>query len=342
MTITLFKHPSPPDQLDSSPVGVEYVPVGANRKQTDTELAVIQFNSLNRKDTASQIIDVDLACLSSVAHEEVWSASSPVIECAKGNISYRKSDDVLFGVIKVNEADFSSLEDCTFQCYREILSLIENERYPSLLRMWNYFSDINSEISNVERYKSFCVGRHKAFSAMLDFERYLPAASAIGTREPGFFLIYFLAAKKPGVQIENPRQISAFHYPGQYGPKSPSFTRAILKNWLNSSQLYISGTASIVGHETLHEKDVAGQLHETFENLKSLIDHVREVHHSKVQSMNNITALKVYIRHQEHYSIIKDHLKTVLSDSVPVLFLQGNICRENLLLEIEGIINFRH
>lgn len=344
MTITVFKQLSSSRKLELSPVEVRYEPINSNREITDSQLAVIHYRSSmeDKFATDSHKIQVDLTCLSSTAYEEVWYASSPVTEHIVGNITFRQSDEVMFGVISVQESDFSSLEECTFQCYQEILHLLNKQEYPSLLRMWNYFSDINSEISHVERYKSFCIGRHKAFSAAPDFERYLPAASAIGSHKPGFYMIYFLAARKAGVQIENPRQISAFHYPGQYGPKSPSFTRAILKNWAQSSQLYISGTASIVGHDTLHKDSVEKQLQETFENLKSLIDHVREVHQSKVQNINNISALKVYIRHKEDYLVIKDQLKSILSDQVPVLYLQGNICRKDLLLEIEGIINFKH
>ncbi len=344
MTITVFKQLSSSSKLELNPVDVRYEPINSTQKITDRQLAVIHYRSglEGKVNTDSHKIQVDLACLSATAYEEVWYASSPVSEHTVGNITYRQSAEVMFGVIKIQESDFSSLEECTFQCYQEILNLLKKQAFPSLLRMWNYFSDINSEISNIERYKSFCIGRHKAFSAAPDFERYLPAASAIGSDEPGCYMIYFLAAKKPGVQIENPRQISAFHYPGQYGPKSPSFTRAILKNWTQSSQLYISGTASIVGHNTLHMGSVEKQLQETFENLKSLIDHVREVHQPKVHNINNISALKVYIRHKEDYLTIKDHLKSIVSDQVPVLYLQGNICRKDLLLEIEGIINFKH
>ena len=118
---------------------------------------------------------------------------------------------------------------------------------------------------------AFCAGRHQALVAELtEFETHLPAACAIGTDEPGLRL-YALAGRTAGIQIENPRQTSAFHYPRQYGPRSPSFSRAVLKAWEERHHhLYISGTASIVGHASQHV-DLMAQLDETLFNLRALL-----------------------------------------------------------------------
>ncbi len=54
---------------------------------------------------------------------------------------------------------------------------------PHLLRLWNYFSDINEDSDGLERYRHFNVGRQQAF---LDAKRSAfegaPAACALGTR----------------------------------------------------------------------------------------------------------------------------------------------------------------
>src|SRR3990170_3468810 len=74
-----------------------------------------------------------------------------------------------------------------------------------------------------ERYQLFCAGRHDAFlAAGYHHDVDLPAASAVGMRGRGL-IAYFLAAREPGVQVENPRPIAAYNYPPQYGPKTPSF-----------------------------------------------------------------------------------------------------------------------
>src|SRR3546814_14768858 len=75
--------------------------------------------------------------------------------------------------------------------------------------MWNFLAQINVGAEDHERYRQFSAGRNRALALKPDFERALPAATAIGMLEPGL-VIYFLAGKQPGLPIENPRQVSAF------------------------------------------------------------------------------------------------------------------------------------
>jgi hypothetical protein len=46
----------------------------------------------------------------------------------------------------------------------------------------------------------------------------------------------------------------------------------------------------------------------------------------------------VYIRHPEHVSTVRDILKQQQPVHTQVLYLQGEICRSELLVEIEGIL----
>src|SRR4029077_5387998 len=135
--------------------------------------------------------------------------------------------------------------------------------YGHLLRVWNYFPHINDDADGVERYVRFNAGRHDAFAAKgRATATDAPAACALGSRGTDL-VIYFLAAKRAGQQIENPRQVSAFRYPPQYGPRSPPFAGAMLARPTGKPLLFVSGTASIVGHETLHHGDAAAQAAET-------------------------------------------------------------------------------
>jgi len=47
--------------------------------------------------------------------------------------------------------------------------------------------------------------------------------------------------------------------------------------------------------------------------------------------------LKVYVRHRADIEVVHRMLATRLGDAVPLLFLHGDICRRELLLEIEGV-----
>src|SRR5688500_14964147 len=131
--------------------------------------------------------------------------------------------ELLFGALTLEEN--GSLESLTRGAYARMIEDARAAGYPYFLRMWNYVGDINEFDEGRERYQLFCAGRHDAFvAAGYQHGADLPAASAVGSHGRGL-VVYFLASREPGVQVENPRQISAYDYPAQYGPKSPSFSR---------------------------------------------------------------------------------------------------------------------
>ncbi len=268
---------------------------------------------------------------------EVWRSPWPVSYGEHHGIRYACNGEVLFGGFCLPEKEPEPVETRTYRAYRRILDLIRVAGYEHLVRMWNYLPRINDEHLGLENYQRFCLGRHQAFTeADYVFDRDLPAASAIGAGTEGL-RIYFIASRVPGRQVENPRQVSAYRYPLLYGPRSPSFSRATLTEFGGERQLYLSGTASIVGHETLHPEDAAGQLKETLINIQTVLE---ESGHSrtKLDELGPDCVLKIYLRHREHFRLAKKTLAETLHPSCPVVFLQGDICRRDLLLEIEGVI----
>ena len=162
----------------------------------------------------------------------------------------------------------------------------------------------------------------------------LPAACALGTAN-GPLSIAFLLGRKAPVAIENPRQVSAYEYPEDYGPKTPSFSRATLLCLEYSSILFISGTASIVGHQTLHTTDVVAQTKETLANLEAVI---AEANHTtgKVKFNLRNVFLRVYIRHAADISLVRNEIHRHLGEATKAVFIQADICRQELLLEIEA------
>lgn len=268
--------------------------------------------------------------------QEIWHASSPVSRGFEGDIAYNLTDDVLFAHILIDESGYDDIEQAASHGYEQLLRFVQRQNYPHLLRIWNYFPGINENNRHaVERYKTFCAGRHDALMNLLQIEQELPAASAIGTNSKGL-LIYLIAAKQPGIQVENPRQVSAFKYPPIYGNKSPSFSRATYKAWGDNQHFYVSGTASVVGHETRHPDDKIAQLDETLVNIQSLLDECHK-HDLPVRTIQDLTLLKVYVRDPRDYAAIRRHLNDKLNGKVPLVILQGDICRSDLLLELEGI-----
>jgi chorismate lyase/3-hydroxybenzoate synthase len=242
----------------------------------------------------------------------------------------------MFGHVRVAGQGDDNLEQTTFRLYRRLSQFASDRQFPHLLRVWNYFPEICAMRHGQERYHAFSAGRYRALLKMLGSERKLPAATAIGSQSTDM-LIYFLSAREPGLQVENPRQISAFRYPPQYGPKSPAFSRAILKRWGSKEHLYISGTASVVGHESRHEYDVLLQLREILSNFTALIANARRLHRLNIGSISDLSALKVYLRDSADYEPVRRVLAEAIGDSVSCVFLQGEICRPDLRLEIDGL-----
>jgi chorismate lyase/3-hydroxybenzoate synthase len=325
------------------PLEVDYLtlPEWQQRLQRDpsTVLAEIHFGAALRalQGVGHPHALIDMAQLGPVPLIEVWSSRAPVSHERSGAIQFARNDEIFFGSLSYSADDARDIEVTVRRAYHDILGLIEREGFPNLLRIWNYFPEITREDGGLDRYQCFCRGRFEALEVFYgDFDRKLPSASAVGTQGGGL-AIYFIATRAAGQHRENPRQISAYHYPPQYGPKSPSFARATLKRWGDDYSLYISGTASIVGHQSLHPGDVPSQVDETLNNLRVLIDSTAREEGVAFAGLDSLQRLKIYIRDPQHLALVQRSLDKVIDPRVPRLYLQADICRTELLLEIEGI-----
>ena len=272
---------------------------------------------------------------------EVWHGSGALTQGRHGEIQYRHDDGLLFGVMTLSEASFQSdtgktpLQQATESAYRRIFELLDQAHFPNLFRVWNYIADINACSFGLERYQQFNRGRQDAFIAHgRDVAGNAPAACALGFVE-GPLTIAFLAGKVAALNIENPRQISACQYPPQYGPRSPTFSRASLVRLSQVEVLFISGTASIVGHATLHSGDVVAQTRETMANIEAVLT---EANRHAAQPGFDLAALsyKVYVRHPADQELIRAELVRCVGNSLKAVFLQADVCRQDLLIEIEA------
>jgi chorismate lyase / 3-hydroxybenzoate synthase len=137
------------------------------------------------------------------------------------------------------------------------------------------------------------------------------------------------------VFVENPRQVSAYDYPREYGTHSPAFSRATLLRQSGSVTLFISGTASIVGHRSLHVDDTAAQTRETLANIQALLAEANGVAPGARFTLEAL-ACKVYVRRPGDLPVIQTELAAALGPEARILYLQADICRQDLLVEIEA------
>jgi chorismate lyase / 3-hydroxybenzoate synthase len=271
---------------------------------------------------------------------EVWTSDLSHKVNQFENIFYAANSDIVFGSINFHETKIDGLEKLVFRAYKEIFDFLERMQYPFLARCWNYFPDINQENNGIERYKLFCSGRHNAFAEKhQSMPCHLPAASAIGSQSGPLTINFVAARNSKGEHIENPRQVSAYQYPIEYGQCSPSFARATYMDLEGSKYLYVAGTASIVGYKSCHKDNLLLQLQETQENLDSLLNHSRCLLNKSGEKVEikDASVIKTYVRDVESLPLVKKLMEGTLTGAQSRLYLIGDICRSELLLEVEGI-----
>src|ERR1700758_903662 len=168
---------------------------------------------------------------------EVWRCGESAESGQHGGVRFRRGGDVLFGCIAVTEAEqarvapgvkaHSPLQEATALAYRRICATLDAESYPHLLRVWNYLPDINRNEHGGERYRQFnAPRRHARRAGGRAPDGNVPAASALGSKPASPPVGSFLAGRLPPTFVENPRQVSAYRYPSEYGACPPSFSRA--------------------------------------------------------------------------------------------------------------------
>ncbi|RSN39882.1 reactive intermediate/imine deaminase [Amycolatopsis sp. WAC 04197] len=268
--------------------------------------------------------------------QEIFAASGPVMSGRDGGLAYAVDGRHLFCTAQV--AERTVYRDAARIAYDSAFELATRLGYPNVLRMWNLVGGIiDDNADGMEIYRDFCIGRAEAFGLWAGRIGRIPAATGIGTRGRGVYL-YFLAGRADANvrHLENPRQTPAYHYPERYGPQAPSFTRATLAE----GTLYISGTASILGDETVCLDDVAGQLAVTLDNISALIceDNLRRAGTGSGYTLRDLDLIKVYVRRAADIPLVRARCEEVFSPEAQVAYLNVDICRPDLLVEIEGMV----
>ncbi len=263
---------------------------------------------------------------------EIWRAAGPCDPVKIGEVTGARNDALAFGTIAIDEAGAGSLEAAVEAAYLGIFDFLDATGFAAPIRFWNYLTAITEDEDGLERYRRFNIGRQQAFSARLR-QPLPPAASGVGGHS-GTSVIYFLAAHEPALTVENPRQVSAYAYPPIYGPRSPSFSRASIHG---AETLFISGTASIVGHQTLHLDDLSGQIDETIDNLRAVIGAAER---TAAAPLSEHWAFKIYLHDAAYRETVDRAVETAFGPECRRLYLRGDMCRSELLLEIEAVGRF--
>ena len=283
------------------------------------------------------VVDVPLPQLGPEPLLEVWTTGDEAVAPEDGALAWTEAGDLAFGALTF---DASEVELGAGHAYDRLLARLAESEHPHLLRMWNVVPRINEAVGesdadgvSFDRYMAFCRARSLAFERHHGprFARGLSAASAVGAADgPG--VVYFLSCRREGERLENPRQLEAWRYPPRYGPRSPSFARATRPPAPFHREVLVSGTASIVGAESVHAGDTRAQVVETLRNLTAVAEA------ASLPAGAGRWLLKAYVRHPEEVEVVREQVVAAFGASTPLLFLRADICRADLSVEIEGVV----
>lgn len=290
---------------------------------------------------------------------EIWTHNScdSLIYKRKYGVSYTIYSDS-FGKsiwclgLSANNSDLSMREQVTFSFEKmKTILFAEGFTMDHVVRQWNYIPQIlkNTKENNLlyQNYQLFNEIRQSYYSKYKQNRSY-PAATGIGM-DFGTMTIDFVAIKSNDakiVNINNPNQVNAYNYGQEVlvgsslietDKKTPLFERAKYLSSFDNAFIFISGTASIVGEKSLGLDDVIEQTNITIKNIFNLTS----VENLKLNcsTESKLSYLRVYVKRREDMNTIikvcKDHY-----GNIPTLFVKADICRDDLLVEIEGEAEF--
>lgn len=263
--------------------------------------------------------------------------------------------------LKWIHASAGALEQCGRTSYQQTMEAFENlntalaeagATFKDVARVWLYQGSITGMEGDTERYRELNRARTDFFDSHPFAIRPLaaesghviyPASTGIGTLGNGLMTTCLaLQTERRDVQmlsLENPLQTSAFSYPKSYSVKSPKFSRAMAMRIGNHVTTWISGTASIVNAETVHPGDVEKQTEQTLTNIERLIDSAnfgRLGWNDAGATLDDLAKVRVYVKHHDDYEKCRAVCERRLG-RIPAIYAQADVCRPDLLVEIEGV-----
>lgn len=231
------------------------------------------------------------------------------------------------------------------KAFDSLVDIFETTQFPigSIVRQWNYLEDILGFDGEEQRYQEFNNVRSGIYGNEFDVAGF-PAATGIGMNRGGV-IIEFVAVKSTEVvtkPVDNPEQIAAHVYSEKVliGEEcvlktTPKFERARYFGLEDKKMIFISGTASITGEKTVGIDDPIEQTEVTIQNIKRLYsdDILEGLSTDKLRARYGHA--RVYVKYRKDFSAIKKVFQAHYG-KLPVVYIIADICRDNLLVEIEG------
>lgn len=249
----------------------------------------------------------------------------------------------------------TTISESAESAFRQLLAAFHQLRlsFNQIVRQWNYVEQIfgfkETELQLRQNYQLFNEVRGDYYSRYLTAPDF-PAATGIGVAHHGVSIECLAVAGDENLKIislSNPEQLDSYQYgqtvlkgkpkKHQTSNQPPQFERAKLMISRNQSRVFISGTASIAGQETIGLNDVEKQTRITIDHIELLTGRKNlKLHYPKLTSVPDQYAyVRVYVKNEADIPVVKAICRNHFG-KVPLSFVRADICREDLLVEIEA------
>lgn len=263
------------------------------------------------------------------------------------DITYHLNNDFPYVVLKNADGRFLfaggfhsdirafNIQQQAVEVFRLASEVLHREGFlvDDIIRQWNYIERITDYDGTDQHYQMFNNVRSNFYKKVAWTTGY-PAATGIGTNLGGVLVdmdaAVFTRSGCFATPIDNKLQIAAHAYSSQVleaaheQKETPKFERAKSMTFDDRRIIYISGTAAIRGEESLEGVGLERQLHTTMENITQLIGDAP------------LKMLRVYLKEKSDYKEAYELLSNY-NLNIPISYLCADVCRNELLIEIEGV-----
>lgn len=209
--------------------------------------------------------------------------------------------------------------------FHQMASLLEQAGmdFSNVVRTWFY----NHRM--LDWYGAFNTVRTDFFLEHGVFDGLVPASTGVGGHNAlggaltaGLLALVPRCAEVRTFAIPSPLQCPALAY-------GSAFNRAVEITLPDHRRLLISGTASIApeGH-TVHLDDVEAQVALTMEVVAAILE-------SRGMSWSDVSRSIAYFKHAKDATVFENYRATEKIPSFPAIVVKEDICRDDLLFEIE-------
>ena len=272
----------------------------------------------------------------------------------------KEQDGICYGIIENDEEKMLFIEGIPATDFSDKVSRQSQEVFAKLdtllstygfevgdiVRQWNYIGNIVSYKDGKQNYQEFNDARSHYY-AKSEWANGYPAATGIGSTD-GIIVggIAFKRADGAGIYpIDNPLQVAAHVYSksvlidddANAIKSTPKFERAKVIETAGGVYCFVSGTAAIRGEESVDPTSAELQTIKTIENIEYLVSKENLERFGCKPYDLKYAFLHIFIKHAEDYEAVRSVVEEAYPQ-VPAIYSIADVCRSELLVEIEGIL----